>query len=582
MELVVSGAAPDRVVTVAAVDQVVAGAGRVGERRDGARAVGGEVDSAVVADEDVVAVVPLDRVGAAAAEDHIVVGTAVEMIGARVGRVRRHDEEDPIRGVTGDLSVVADDRVVAVDDRAVTVDPVVPGAAEQDVVAGVAVDGVVAADPWVGGDHVVAHRVEIHDAVVAENDVITGARVDGVVRGAAEDDVVAGATVDRVVAADCRIGRRDRNDGAGQVDGVEPVDAAVVAENHVVTDAARDHVAEGAAENDVVAGAADDRVDAADRGLGRKDVVAACQAALLDDAVVSKNDVGAAGRRDRVAAGAAQDDVVAAECGDLVGGARRAALIAGVDEVHVGEAVALHGAVVAEDDRRPGAQRDHVGADAAEDDVVARAGRSDRVGCAKGRILGRDVVRDRLVHVHDAVVAEDDVVARAVGGDRVGADAAENHVRAAVRQDRVAAAGCRRRIGRLDLEDVGERPEADVPAAADDAVVAEHDSGAGVQGDLVGAEASEDDVVRAGDDRVCVAERARAGDEGGHVVLERLVHVHLAVVTQDDVLAAGVRRDRVGADPAQDHVRAAVRDDRVARAGRGGRVRRLDVIDVGQ
>jgi len=89
-------------------------------------------------------------------------------------------------------------------------------AAEDNVVARAGrSDRVRRAERRILGRDVVRDRlVHVHDAVVAENDVVAGARMDGVVRGAAEDDVVPGATVDDVVAADRRIGRRDRNDGA--------------------------------------------------------------------------------------------------------------------------------------------------------------------------------------------------------------------------------------------------------------------------------------------------------------------------------------------------------------------------------
>ena len=79
----------------------------------------------------------------------------------------------------------------------------------------------------------------------------------------------------------------------------------------------------------------------------------------------------------------------------------------------------------------------------------------------------------------------------------------------------------------------------------DDAVVAEDDREAAAERDRVGTEASEDDVVRARLDRVGRAEGAGPVDVREHVVLYGLVHVHLAVVAEDDVLAAARRSDRV-------------------------------------
>ena len=220
-------------------------------------------------------------------------------------------------------------------------------------------------------------------------------------------------------------------------------------------------------------------------------------------------------------------------------------------------------------------ERDLVAAVAADDDVVGAGG--DVVDVA-GRPRARDVRLDHvrvladLVQVHNAVVAEDDVRAAALGVDVVGADAAQDHVVAGVRGDVVARAGRCVGVGRLRGED---RLEV---VAVDLAVVAEDDRVAGARGDVVDAEAADDDrdAARAGGDPVVAAARQVDRLDVVRFAGSGVVHEHAAVVAEDHVVARGAV-DRVAARAADDHVVARAARDRVdvAEVGSG----RLDLVD---
>ena len=315
---------------------------RRGDQRRGPRAL--------VADQDVepgrARHVAGDPVGAAFAEDHVVIAATVQAVvaGATVGV--RNDVARRAR----DRAVVAEDHVVAsvADDQVGDVVDAgqvreVRDAADQAVVATAAEDDVAA-----------AAALDVVGVLLAEQDVVVRVAVDRVVAGAAERDVVATLPVDQVVirAAEQRVGTRstEQRDRADDPVVAEQRVVAAVARQVVVAQAgcvflggllaATDHlVGAGAAIHRVVALAADHVVVVGLAGAEHR---------LRPDleARIAEHPVVAVVAVQLVVADAAGEQVVALAAVDLVGavgaGARRArvaeqAVVAGVggQRVHV-------------------------------------------------------------------------------------------------------------------------------------------------------------------------------------------------------------------------------------------------------
>ena len=114
----------------------------------------------------------------------------------------------------------------------------------------------------------VAGRPDALDrGVVAEDQVDAGAAVDVIPAGAADQQVVVGLAVDQVVPADGVVGHGGAVAAQHAVDD-DQVEAAVVAEHHVVARAGAHQVAGGARDHHVDPGAGGDGVHSADRRIG--------------------------------------------------------------------------------------------------------------------------------------------------------------------------------------------------------------------------------------------------------------------------------------------------------------------------
>ena len=670
---VAAGTAEDRVAAAADSDGVaVADLGA--DARDLDEDASLEIGLAAVAEHDIVAVADGDRVAARTAQDDVVAVADGNGVVAADGRGDRERTLDPAGGVEGDDAVVAQDHRAPVGAG----DGVAARATEHDVAAGAEADRVGAADGGRGGgdarEHARRHGTrrrhgEVGLAAVAEDDVVARAGGDPVGPRTADDPGLAVLGLDDVVTADLR---RDRLDALGSA--VAERRPAAVAEDHVVARANLDRVGPRAAEDGGIAAGRRDRVVAADlgrdredrgdgaideggraavaehdlRALAERDPVGARAADHRGVAVLGLDDVVAADARidaldrDELAdpedgfAAVAEDDVVARADRDTVGAgpaedggvavARRdrvAAADLGRDRGHGGDPAVLEGrrAAVAEHDLHALAERDPVGARAADDGRIAVLGLDDVVA-ADARIDALDRGETAGVEQRPAAIAEDDVVARA-DLDRVRARAADDGGVALDRGDRVVATdrrgqrgdrrdpavdeGGRAAVAEHDLPAIAERDPVGARAADDgdvavpglDAVVAadrrlvvrgldgdQDRNGHAADGAGAGGEARlagiAEDHVRAGADGDAVL--ARAADDGGVAVasLDRVVAAgragdaaqarqhaarehRLAVVAEDDVVA-GARGDRVGAEAADDHVVAVGRNDRVGAA----------------
>ena len=330
----------------------------------------------------------------------------------------------------------------------------------------------------------------------------------------------------------------------------------MVADDDVAAAQSRDGVGARAADDEVVAAADPDLVIVAEADIEALGPLHAALPVEGDLAAVAEHHVG-------IRVGLARVDRVGAETAEHHVGAR-----AGRDDV-ARAAVALahhprpdaqfegHEAVVAQHDVGARAGRDGVAARAAEHDVVAVAG-VDPVVAGAARIGRHEDHPHPGLELGVAAIADDRIVAAERGHD-VAAGPGDDHVVTGSDLDRVVAA-------EAEIEALG---PLDAPAGLEGGatVVAEHDVVAAERRDPVGTGAAEDDVVAAADlDGVVVAEAEIQALGALHPTLA--VEGDVAVVAEHDVgigiQLAGI--DGVGAQAAEDEVRAGAGGDRVGRA----------------
>ena len=487
---VVAGAAVDRVVAEAAVDDVVRvlrrraevvrdqegrvdqrsdrvdddllaralrgqrrrqAVGRVGERGDPVqrlgRALGAREDAAVVAEDAVVAVPAGDPVVAAATDDRVVLPVAVDDVVARAA------VEEVVAGLAVDLARATDDErrvgvaFQVVDQRDPTRDDVGAVVEAQEAARPDEVED----EPVVRDDRVgvvrVAVRRRVADVVVrdrgagaAEEQVravrphrlrrlaeqVRAAADDVVLAEVPEDRVVAGAAEDHVASTAVR----------PQIRRGEAEEAGAAADDIVLALAAEDQIAAAAALDVVVAVGG----EAVDRRVDEERVrrVAAGADEVREQRVQRADGAGVPARerrgRDDVDGAVALDDVVAVLAeDDVVARAAREVVV-------TGGACGRARADVDEGHPEVAPPARALGVDLPRGAGVRHAGRQvvDLAAAQLAEERARDVAEGRRA-VERRVVAEDEVVARAAV-DHVVAGLAEQDVCAVVAVDRVVAA----------------------------------------------------------------------------------------------------------------------------------------------
>ena len=583
---VVAGAAADGVAALAADDEFDAFAGQdgvgaaadvdVGRARDllVERAGGVQQDAAVVAQHRALAGTGGDGVGANAAQHDAAAVAQRDGVVATAGRggvvttagrggVERARAGEHADGVVDELGVVAGHPVHAGTGR----DLVAALAADDGLGAIAQRDGVVAALADVGALHLAQHarRRPVDLAVVGQHDVGTASTADAVGARAADDDFVActqGDGVGATVGDAAALGLLQRG-LAGEV-----TQFAAVAQDRVAAQAGGDAVGAGATHHGVAAVAHLDVVVAAQQGLARalagEHVAEHAAGVPADLAVVAQHQVvtGAGGDEVGTDAGNHRVDTLAQAQGVGAAGGRHDI---GALQQRQHTRCVVERTVVAQHGIGAAAGADHVGTEAADDDLVAVAG-ADAVLAPQRRQAAADlhVQGAGRVQLHPTVVAEDRVLAGA-GDDGVASGAAQHGVVAIAERDLVGAAGGGGVVGAAIA---GGQARCVVVELR---VVAGHSVRASAGRDAVGTGAGDHGLAPGAERDAVVATEFGLGRPHHCQDAACGVRQHLAVVAQHDILP-GPGTDGVATHAAQNDVVAVTQQDLIGIARGGHRV----------